>query len=96
MIKHPGLCLVKIRKLMLPLDIQTELFDRLIVPILLYGCEVWCPVMTNLASKLQLRFYKIILKLSKSTPSVWFMVNLDSFRLRSRQSVGCKVFGLNW
>ena len=50
----------KCRNLMLPLDIQTELFDRLVVPILLYGCEVWCPMMTNLASKLQLRFYKII------------------------------------
>ena len=48
----------KCRKLMLSLDIQVELFDRLIVPILLYGCEVWCPMMTNLASKLQLRFYK--------------------------------------
>ena len=27
------------RKLMLPLDIQIELFDRLVVPILLYGCD---------------------------------------------------------
>ena len=60
--------LKKCRKLMLPLDIQTELFDILIVPILLYGCEVWCPMMTNLASKLQLCFYKIIWKLRKSTP----------------------------
>jgi len=60
--------LKKCRKSMLPLDIQIELFDRLIVPILLYGCEVWCLMMTNLASKLQLCFYKIILKL-KSIPS---------------------------
>ena len=54
---------------------------------LLYGCEVWCSMMTNLASKLLLRFYKIILKSGKSTPtcivygeySLWwtiqFMVN---------------------
>ena len=41
---------------MLPLDIQIELFDKLIVPILLYGCEVWCPMMANLVSKLQLHF----------------------------------------
>ena len=65
---------------MLPLDIQVELFNRLIVPVLLCGCEVWCPMMTNLApkllwcpmitnqaAKLRLRFYKIILKLGKST-----------------------------
>ena len=79
MIKHPGL-LKKCRKLMLPLDIQTE-FDRLIVPILLYSCEVWCPIMTNLASKLQLRFNKIILKLSKSTPSCMVYGELGQFPL---------------
>ena len=73
--------LKKCRKLMLPLDIQTELFDRLIVPILLYGCEVWCPMMTNLASKLQLRFYRIILKLSKSAPSCMVYGELGQFPL---------------
>ena len=61
--------LKKCRKLMLPLDIQVELFDKLIVPILFHGCEVWCPIKTNLASKLQLRFYKIIVKLGKPTPT---------------------------
>ena len=54
---------------MLPLDIQVELYGRLIVPILLHGCEVWCPMMTKLASKLQLRFYKIFLKIGKPTPT---------------------------
>ena len=59
----------KCRKLMLPLDIQIQLFDSMVVPALLYGCEVWCHQMSDLARKLQLRFYKIILKLGKSTPS---------------------------
>ena len=68
-----------VRKLMLPLDIQTELFDILIVPILLYGCEVWCLMMSNLAPKLQVRFYKVILKLSKSTPSCMVYVELGHF-----------------
>ena len=63
------------------LDTQIELFDRLIVPILLYGCEVWCPMMTNLASKLQLRFYKIILKLNKSTPSCMVYGEFGQFPL---------------
>ena len=63
-------CLLKnCKRLMLPIDIKIELFDRMIVPILLYGCEVWCPSMTKLASKLQLRFYKIIMKMNKTTPS---------------------------
>ena len=60
---------------MLPLDIQVELFDIMIVPVLLYGCEVWCHMMTNLASKLKsvvfclFVFLKIILTLVKSTPT---------------------------
>ena len=89
MIKHLG-------KLMLPLEIQIELFDRLIVPILLYGCEVWCPMITNLASKLQLRFYKIILKLSKSTPSCMVCGELGQFPLEVQAKCRMLNFGLNW
>ena len=84
--------LKKCRKLMLPLDIQTELFDRLIVPILLYGCEVWCPMMTNLASKLQLCFYKIILKSSKSTPSCMVYGELGQFPLEGQAK--CRMLKL--
>lgn len=32
----------------------------------MYGCEVWVPDLANLATQLQLHFYKIILKLGKS------------------------------
>jgi len=59
----------KMKKLLLPIDVQIELFDRTIVPILLYGSEIWCPQMCELANKLQIRFFKIILKLGKSTPT---------------------------
>ena len=31
----------RIRNLNLPIDLQIKLFDHTIVPILLYGCEVW-------------------------------------------------------
>ena len=73
--------LKKCRKLMLPLDFQIALFDGLIVPILLYGCEVRCPMMTNHAPKQQLCFYKIILKLSKPTPSCMVYGELGQFPL---------------
>ena len=33
--------LKKGRKLGLYIDVQLQLFDSLILPILLYGCEVW-------------------------------------------------------
>jgi hypothetical protein len=33
--------LKKSRKLNLPIDLQIELFDTMVAPVLLYGCEVW-------------------------------------------------------
>ena len=71
--------LKKCKKLMLPLDVRLDLFEKMIVPILLYGCEVWCPTMTELASKLQLRFFKIIFKLRKSTTSNMIYGELGKF-----------------
>ena len=64
---------------MLPLDVQIELFNKMVAPILLFGCEVWCPMMTGLSSKLQLRFFKIIFKLKKSTPNVMVYGELGQF-----------------
>jgi hypothetical protein len=61
--------LKKCKKLMLPIDIQIELFDKMIAPILLYGSEIWAPQMSNLASRLQIDFYKTVLMLRKSTPT---------------------------
>ena len=59
----------KAKCLMLPVEKQIELFDRMVAPILLYGSEVWCPQMSEIMNKLQIRFYKIVLNLSKSTPT---------------------------
>ena len=33
--------LIKAKKLILPVDVQCQLFESLVFPILLYGCEVW-------------------------------------------------------
>ena len=33
--------MTKIKNLDLPIDIQRELFDKVIVSILLYECEIW-------------------------------------------------------
>lgn len=78
---------------MLPRDIQIGLSDKMIVPILLYGCEVWCPNMTNLASKLQLRFYKYIFKLNKSTPSRMVYGELGQFPLEIQAKSRMLNFG---
>ena len=62
----------KIRALNLPIDLQVELFNKTIKPILLYGCELWGTGNLESIERVQLKFLKQMLNLKKSTPS--FMV----------------------
>ena len=61
--------LKKCRNLLLPLDIQIDLFEKCVNPILLYGCEVWGFSDFSKLLKLQLKFLKIILGVKPSTPT---------------------------
>ena len=63
------LLLRKCRQLQLPIDIQLELFDILVKPVLLYGCEVWASESADIIEKIHLRFCKYILQVNKSTCS---------------------------
>ena len=56
--------------LCLPVDIQLQLFDSMVSPILLYGSEVSGFEKSDVLESLYLQFYKIILKAKKSTPNV--------------------------
>ena len=60
----------KSRKLNLPVDLQLQLFDSLVLPILLYGSEVSGFENCEILEQLCLQFYKIILQAKKSTPSI--------------------------
>ena len=59
----------KIRHLSLPLDLQLELFDKTIKPILLYGAEIWGFGNCDTIERVHLKFIKYVLRLKKSTPS---------------------------
>ena len=59
----------KIKCLSLPFDIQIDLFDKTIKPILLYGCEVWEYGNIDVIERVQLKYFKYIFNLKKSTPS---------------------------
>ena len=61
--------LKKIRHLSLPLDLQLELFDKTIKPILLYGAEIWGFGNCDTIERVHLKFIKYVLRLKKSTPS---------------------------
>lgn len=56
----------------LSVKLQLDLFDKMILPILLYGCEIWGFGDNQLLEKIHLKFCKVLLNLKQSTPS--FMV----------------------
>ena len=59
----------KARRLLLPVDVQIDLFDKCVLPILLYGCEIWGYSNIDQLEVFYRKFLKSILKLNWSTPS---------------------------
>ena len=51
------------------IDIQCELFDKLVVPVILYGSELWGFTAFEMLEVFFRKFLKNILKLNKSTPN---------------------------
>ena len=91
--------LQKSRKLGLNVDIQMQLFDSLVLPICLYGCEVWGFKHVEIAESLHLQFCKTVLKLNKSTPSCMVLGELGRFKLQYNvdirmltYSIGIKLY----
>ena len=59
----------KIRHLSLPADVIVDLYEKTIKPILLYGCEIWGFGKFEILERAQLKFFKSLFGLKKSTPS---------------------------
>ena len=55
--------------LQLTIDIQIDLLNKIIKPILLYGCELYGVGNIDALERIQLKFYKRVLNLKKYTPS---------------------------
>ena len=70
---------LKIRSLNLPIHITIDLFDKTIIPVLTYGCELWGFQCCDIVHKLQIRFYKMVLRLKKSTPSFMILGDLGKY-----------------
>lgn len=62
----------KIRSLNLTFDLQIDLFNKTIKPILLYGCEIWGYGNLDVIERIQLKFLKYSFNLKKTTPT--FMI----------------------
>ena len=77
------------RNLMLPVDLQLQLFDSIILPILLYGAEVWGPFQNIIINRLQLKFYKLVLGVKQRTPSCMVYGELGKYPVDV--SIQCRV-----
>ena len=59
--------LSKCRRLDLPVNIRRELFDSLVIPIMLYACEVWGAGKIESLERLHLKFLKYTLRVKMNT-----------------------------
>lgn len=53
----------------MPIDLQIELFNKTIKPILLYGAEICGYGNNDIIERVQLKFLKYILKFKRFTPN---------------------------
>ena len=61
--------LKKSEALGLPFDIEIDLFDKTVKPILLYGAELWGYGNCDSLERIHLKFLKYLFNLKRSTPS---------------------------
>ena len=61
------------------IDFQIEMFDTMVLPILMYGCEIWGFANNNMIESFCLQFYKSILGLKKCTPNCILYGELGRF-----------------
>ena len=85
----------KSRSLYLDIDTQLHLFNSMVVPIMMYGSEVWGYTDLKLIERLQLRFCKIILKVKKSTPNSMVLGELGVYPIELYIKNRMLSFGLN-
>ena len=86
--------LSKSRRLSLPIGIQLHLFDSQVVPVLLYGCEIWSHENCEDIEKLHLRYCKYILSLNRTTCSNMLYGELGRFPLAILMKVRSVTFWL--
>ena len=90
--------LTKSRILCLDVDTSMELFQRCVMPILLYGSEIWAFDSVNLATLevFYRGFLKQILHLYRATPTCMVLGETGQPKLSDLAFYGSSVTGPNW
>ena len=64
----------------LPLGCQLDLFDKIVVPVLLYGCEIYMVFFkVDIIECIHLKFLKYIFNLKSSTSTYMVYAETDRF-----------------
>lgn len=79
----------KSRELNLSIDCQLDMFDKMIVPILLYDSELWGFENLCIIEKLHLKFCKLVLSLKTSTPNFMIYGELVRYPLCVKVKIRC-------
>ena len=83
---------IRIRNLDIPIALQLYLFDHVILPIALYGCEIWgfenCQIIKNLRNDV----LRQIINLRKSTPI--YMLHEELGRHPIQINIKSRMIGL--
>ena len=65
----------------LSISCQLDLFDKMVKPILLFGCEVWGYRNNEILERVHLKFCKLLLKLKATTPSSMVYGELGRYQI---------------
>ena len=68
----------RIRNFDIPIDLQLYLFDHVILPIALYGCEIWGFENSQIIENLHNAFLRQIINLRKSTPIIYVVCRIGT------------------
>jgi len=75
--------LTKAARLQLPVDLTCELFDKMVLPILLYGCEIWGYENCEQIEIFYRNFLKRVLKVHRFTTGCMTYGEVGKYKLRS-------------
>jgi hypothetical protein len=65
----------------LSISCQLVLFDKVVKPILLYGCELWGLSNCDIIERVHLKYCKLLLNLKSSTPNCMIYGELERYSL---------------